>query len=36
MTLKEMLNKLTQKAKKRKPKPVETNGMKSKGVPIND
>ena len=36
MTLKEILEKLTQQAKKRKPKPVETNGMKSKGVPIND
>jgi hypothetical protein len=37
MTLKELLNKLTQQAKKRKPTtPVETNGMKSKGVPIND
>jgi len=31
-----LLNKLTQQAKKRKPTPVETNGMKSKGVPIND
>jgi hypothetical protein len=36
MTLKELLKKLTQQAKNRKPKPVETNGMKSKGVPIND
>jgi hypothetical protein len=36
MTLKEMLEKLMQQAKKRKPTPVETNGMKSKGVPIND
>ena len=36
MTLKEMLEKLMQQAKKRKSKPVETNGMKSKGVPIND
>jgi hypothetical protein len=36
MTLKELLEKLTQQAKKKKPKPVETNGMKSKGVPIND
>ena len=36
MTLKELLEKLTQQAQKRKPKPVETNGMKSKGVPIND
>jgi hypothetical protein len=36
MTLKEILNLLTQQAKKRKPKPVETNGMKEKGVPIHD
>lgn len=36
MTLKELLNKLTQSALKRKPKPIETNGMKNKGVPIND
>ena len=36
MTLKELLDKLTQQAKKIKPKPVETNGMKNKGVPIND
>jgi hypothetical protein len=37
MTLKELLDKLTQQAKKRKPQqPVETNGMKNKGVPIND
>lgn len=36
MTLKELLNKLTQQAKKRKSLPVETNGMKEKGVPIND
>jgi hypothetical protein len=36
MTLKELLNKLTQQAKKRKPTPVETNGMKKKGVPIHD
>jgi hypothetical protein len=36
MTLKELLDKLTQQAKKRKPLPVKTNGMKSKGVPIND
>jgi hypothetical protein len=36
MTLKELLEKLTQQALKKKPKPVETNGMKSKGVPIND
>jgi len=36
MTLKELLEKLTQSATKRKPKPVETNGMKTKGVPIND
>ena len=36
MTLKELLEKLTQQAQKRKPKPVETNGMKKKGVPIND
>jgi hypothetical protein len=36
MTLKEILEKLTQQALKRKPKPVETNGMKNKGVPIND
>lgn len=36
MTLKELLDKLTQQAKKRKPQPVATNGMKKKGVPIND
>lgn len=36
MTLKELLDKLTQSALKRKQKPVETNGMKEKGVPIND
>lgn len=36
MTLKELLEKLTQQAKKRKPQPVTTNGMKNKGVPIND
>lgn len=36
MTLKEILEKLTQQALKRKPKPVETNGMKKRGVPIND
>ena len=36
MTLKEILEKLTQQAKKRKPQPVKTNGMKEKGVPIND
>jgi hypothetical protein len=36
MTLKEILEKLMEQAKKRKPQPVETNGMKSKGVPIND
>jgi hypothetical protein len=36
MTLKELLDKLTQQAKKRKPKPVDTNGMKKKGVPIHD
>jgi hypothetical protein len=36
MTLKELLNKLTQQAQKRKPQPVETNGMKKKGVPIHD
>ena len=36
MTLKEILEKLMEQAKKRKPRPVETNGMKSKGVPIND
>jgi hypothetical protein len=36
MTLKELLEKLTQQAQKKKSKPVETNGMKSKGVPIND
>lgn len=36
MTLKELLDKLTQSALKRKTKPVETNGMKEKGVPIHD
>lgn len=36
MTLKELLNKLTQQAQKRKPQPVKTNGMKEKGVKIND
>jgi hypothetical protein len=36
MTLKELLDKLTQSALKRKPKPIETNGLKNKGVPIND
>jgi hypothetical protein len=36
MTLKELLDKLTQSALKRKAKPIETNGMKKKGVPIND
>ena len=36
MTLKELLDKLTQSALKRKPKPIETNGMKNKGVPVND
>lgn len=36
MTLKEALEKLMQAALKRKPKPLETNGMKDKGVPIHD
>jgi hypothetical protein len=36
MTLKELLEKIAQSAKKRKPKPIETNGMKEKGVPIHD
>jgi hypothetical protein len=36
MTLKELLDKLIQQASKRKTQPVETNGMKKKGVPIND
>ena len=36
MTLKEILQKLMQSAQKRKPKPIETNGMKNKGVPIHD
>jgi hypothetical protein len=36
MTLAELLQKLTQQALKKKPKPVETTGMKNKGVPIND
>jgi len=35
-TLKELLLKLTQAAKKRKPLPLETYGIKEKGVPIND
>jgi len=35
MTLKELLNKLTQQALKRQPQPVKTNGMKEKGVKIN-
>lgn len=35
-TLKELLLKLTQAAKKRKTLPLETNGIRTKGVPIND
>jgi hypothetical protein len=36
MTLEDLLKLLTQSANKRKKKPIETNGMKNKGVPIND
>jgi len=36
MTLQELLKRIKQLAETRKPLPVETNGMKSKGTPIND
>lgn len=36
MTLKEALEKWLEAAQKRVPKPIETNGMKNKGVPIHD
>lgn len=36
MTLKEALEKWVEAAKKRVPNPLETNGMKDKGVPIHD
>ena len=35
-TLKEIMEMLKQAAAKRKKAPLETNGMKNKGVPIND
>lgn len=35
MTLKEIIEKIKQAGQKRKPVPLETNGMKNKGVPIN-
>ena len=36
MTLKDALAKWIEAARKRVPIPVETNGMKNKGVPIHD
>lgn len=36
MSLQEILNIIKQMAQKRKPAPVKTNGMKRKGVNIND
>jgi hypothetical protein len=36
LKLAETLKLLKQAALRRKPNPLETNGMKNKGVPVND
>lgn len=36
ITLKDLMELLKQAGRKRKPAPLETNGMKNKGVPIHD